>query len=102
MGTCSVLVRGPASVPRDVRRDQLEHSLSLETEHATSRDARQGKHAVARRHEAHHAGWCQNTLQQQCRNDVQLALECQQSMIPAQHRLRLTMQHAYGPRREFG
>ena len=60
MGHAAVLVRGPASVPRDVRRDQPEHSLPLETECATSRDARQEKHVIARRHDAaeraHHAG----------------------------------------------
>ena len=49
MGHAAVHVRGPASVPRAVCRDQPEHSLSLETERATSRDARQEKHAVARR-----------------------------------------------------
>ena len=32
----------------------------------------------------------------QSRTHVQLALACQQSMIHAQHRLRLTMQHVYG------
>ena len=41
MGHAAVLVRGPASVPQNVRRDQPEHSLPLETERATSRDARQ-------------------------------------------------------------
>ena len=60
MGHAAVLPRGPATLPRDVRRDQPEHSPSLETERATSRDARQKKHAVARRHDAaeraHHAG----------------------------------------------
>ena len=60
MGHAAVLVRGPASVPRDVRRDHPEHSLPLDTERATSRDARQEKHAVARRNDAaeraHHAG----------------------------------------------
>ena len=48
MGHAAVLVRGPASVPRDVRRDRPEHSLPLETERATSRDARQEKHADTR------------------------------------------------------
>ena len=42
------LQRGPAPVPRDVRRDRQEHALSLEAERATSRDARQEKHAVTR------------------------------------------------------
>ena len=60
MGHAAVLVRGPATLPRDVRRDQPEHSLSLEAERATSRDARQENFAVARRHDtakrAHHAG----------------------------------------------
>ena len=60
VGHAVVLVRGPASVPRDVRRDQPEHSLPLEAERATSRDARQENFAVARRHDsierAHHAG----------------------------------------------
>ena len=32
----------------------------------------------------------------QARTHVQLALACRQSMIGAQHRLRLTMQHVYG------
>ena len=32
----------------------------------------------------------------QARTHVQLALACQRSMICAQHRLRLTMQHVYG------
>ena len=41
MGHAAVLVRGPASVPWDFRRDQPEHSLPLETARATSRDARQ-------------------------------------------------------------
>ena len=36
MGHAAVLVRGPASVTRDVRRDRPEHSLPLETERATS------------------------------------------------------------------
>ena len=37
---------------------------------------------------------CLGTIQG--RTHVQLALACQQSMIHAQHRLRLTMQHVYG------
>ena len=32
----------------------------------------------------------------QARTHVQLALACQQSLIHAQRRLRLTMQHVYG------
>ena len=40
------------------------------------------------------AGICLGTIQ--ARTHVQLALACQQSMIRAQHRLRLTMQHVYG------
>ena len=47
-------------VSRDVRRDQPEHSLPLETERATSSTARQEDFAVTRRHDtaqrAHHAG----------------------------------------------
>ena len=42
----------------------------------------------------HAAGICLGTIQ--ARTHVQLALACQQSMIRAQHRLRLTMQHVYG------
>ena len=42
----------------------------------------------------HAAGVCLGTIQ--ARTHVQLALACQQSMICAQHRLRLTMQHVYG------
>ena len=42
----------------------------------------------------HAAGVCLGTIQ--ARSHVQLALACQQSMICAQHRLRLTMQHVYG------
>ena len=41
-----------------------------------------------------HAGVCLGTIQ--ARTHVQLALACQRSMIRAQHRLRLTMQHVYG------
>ena len=39
----------------------------------------------------HAAGVCLGTIQ--ARTHVQLALACQQSMICAQHRLRLTVQH---------
>ena len=42
----------------------------------------------------HAAGVCLGTIQ--ARTHVQLALACQQSMICAQQRLRLTMQHVYG------
>ena len=42
----------------------------------------------------HAAGLCLGTIQ--ARTHVQLALACQQSMVRAQHRLRLTMQHVYG------
>ena len=57
MGHAAVLVRGPASVPWDVRRDQPEHSLSLEAECATSSTARQEDLALTRRHDAAvHAG----------------------------------------------
>ena len=42
----------------------------------------------------HAAGISLGTIQ--ARTHVQLALACQQSMIRAQHRLRLTMQHTYG------
>ena len=42
----------------------------------------------------HAAGICLGTIQ--ARTHVQLALACQQSMIHAQHRIRLTMQHVYG------
>ena len=41
----------------------------------------------------HAAGICLGTIQ--ARTHVQLAVACQQSMIRAQHRLRLTMQHVY-------
>ena len=40
------------------------------------------------------AGICLGTIQ--AHTHVQLALACQQSMIRAQHRLRLTMQHVFG------
>ena len=40
------------------------------------------------------AGICLGTIQ--ARTHVQLALACQQSMIFAQRKLRLTMQHVYG------
>ena len=42
----------------------------------------------------HAAGVCLGTIQ--ARTHVQLALACQRSMLCAQHRLRLTMQHVYG------
>ena len=42
----------------------------------------------------HAAGICLGTIQ--ARTHVQLALACQQSMINAQHRRSLTMQHVYG------
>ena len=42
----------------------------------------------------HAGGICLCTIQ--ARTHVQLALACQQSMIRAQQRLRLTMQHVYG------
>ena len=42
----------------------------------------------------HAAGICLGTIQ--ARTHVQLALACQQSLIHAQRRLRLTMQHVYG------
>ena len=42
----------------------------------------------------HAAGVCLGTIQ--ARTHVQLALACQRSMICAQFRLRLTMQHVYG------
>ena len=60
MEQAAVLVRRPAAVPRDVRRDQPKHSLPLETELATSSTARQEQFALTRRHDAaeraHHAG----------------------------------------------
>ena len=42
----------------------------------------------------HAAGICLGTIQ--ARTYAQLALACQQSLIRAQHRLRLTIQHVYG------
>ena len=42
----------------------------------------------------HAAGVCLGTIQ--ARTHVQLAQACQQSMIRAQHKLRLTMEHVYG------
>ena len=42
----------------------------------------------------HAAGVCLGTIQ--ARTHVQLALACQRSMLCAQHRPRLTMQHVYG------
>ena len=42
----------------------------------------------------HAAGICLGTIQ--ARTHVQLAPGCQRSMIFAQHKLRLTMQHVYG------
>ena len=42
----------------------------------------------------HAAGVCLGTIQ--ARTHVQLALACQRSMICAQHKLRLTMQHVHG------
>ena len=42
----------------------------------------------------HAVGICLGTIQ--ARTHAQLALACQQSLIRAQHRLRLTMQHVYG------
>ena len=60
MGHAAVLVRGAATLPRDVRWDQPEHSRPLEVECATNKDARQENFAVARRHDAakraHYAG----------------------------------------------
>ena len=42
----------------------------------------------------HAGGVCLGTIQ--ARTHLQLALACQRSMLCAQHRLRLTMQHVYG------
>ena len=42
----------------------------------------------------HAAGVCLGTIQ--ARTHVQLALACQRSMLCAQHRIRLAMQHVYG------
>ena len=46
----------------------------------------------------HAAGVCLGTIE--ARTHVQLALACQRSMIFAQHKLRLTMQHVY-PQKPF-
>ena len=48
----------------------------------------------------HAAGVCLGTIQ--ARTHVQLALACQRSMIRAQHKLRLTMQHVYGHNGNLG
>ena len=48
----------------------------------------------------HAAGLCLGTVQ--ARTHVQLALACQQSLIHAQRRLRLTMQHVYGHSGNWG
>ena len=48
----------------------------------------------------HAAGVCLGTIQ--ARTYVQLALACQQSLVCAQHRLRLTMQHVYGHNGNLG
>ena len=48
----------------------------------------------------HVAGICLGTIQ--ARIHVQLALACQQSLIHAQRRLRLTMQHVFGHSGNFG
>ena len=48
MGHAAVLVRGPAPVPRDVRLGQQEHSVPLETEHASRSTARQEECALTR------------------------------------------------------
>ena len=42
----------------------------------------------------HAAGFCLGTIL--ARTRVRVALACQRSMLCAQHRLRLTMQHVYG------
>ena len=59
MEHAAVLVRSPAPVPRDVRRDQPEHSPPLETERTTRSTARQENSAVTVRRDtaerAHHA-----------------------------------------------
>ena len=52
MGHAAVLVRGPAPVPRDVRRHRQEHSLPLEAERSTSSAAWQEDFADASRHDA--------------------------------------------------
>ena len=46
------------------------------------------------------AGVCLGTIQ--ARTHVQLALACQRSMLCAQHRLRLTMQHVFGHNGNLG
>ena len=51
VGHAAVLVRVPALVPWDVRRDQPEHSLPLETERTSRSTARQEDLAVTRRHD---------------------------------------------------
>ena len=63
--------------------------------------------SVARNEEAciyddskHAAGVCLGTIQ--ARSRVQLALACQRSILCAQHRLRLTMQHVYGHAETLG
>ena len=48
----------------------------------------------------HAAGLCLGTIQ--ARTHVQLALACQRSMIFAQRKLRLTMQHVYGHNGNLG
>ena len=48
----------------------------------------------------HAAGVCLGTIQ--ARTHVQLALVCQRSMIFAQRKLRLTMQHVYGHNGNLG
>ena len=48
----------------------------------------------------HAAGLCLGTIQ--ARTHVQLALACQRSMILAQRKLRLTMQHVYGHTETLG
>ena len=54
MGHAAVLVRGPATVPWDVPRDQPEHSLSLEAQRTASSTAWQEDFAVARRRLSEH------------------------------------------------
>ena len=69
MEHAAVLVRGPALVPRDVRRDQPEHSLPLETERATSSAAWQRESAVTRRHDTaskHIMGVTHRTARRTC------------------------------------
>ena len=48
MWHAAVLVRGPASLPQNVRRDQPEHSPPPETERTTSSTAWQENFAVTR------------------------------------------------------